>query len=346
MRGITLLGSGWLPWVAATLSSFALLCLAVALAMTVGEMRIPLPVALQALGNGLFDLGYAVNPIQQGVLVDYRLSRALFAACCGGALAVCGVILQALLRNPLAEPYLLGISAGASTGAVAVMVLGLGGAALGVSGGALLGAVLALVTVALLAMGAGGTSERVILSGVAAAQIYNAATATVVTTFASAEQARGVMFWLLGSLGGVRWPDVWLAAPVTLAGFAVCLAHARTLDAFTFGEDAAAALGVSVSRVRLVLFGTTALMTAVMVSIVGAVGFVGLLVPHAVRLVVGPRHSRLLPAALVTGAVFLVLADIMSRVLIARQVVPIGVVTALFGAPAFALILIRARRPA
>ncbi|MBA8914699.1 iron complex transport system permease protein [Methylorubrum thiocyanatum] len=331
---------------AAALASLALLCLAVALAMTVGEMHIPLQVALQALGNALFDLGYAVNPIQQGVLVDYRLSRALFAACCGGALAVCGVILQALLRNPLAEPYLLGISAGASTGAVAVMVLGLGGAAVGVSGGALLGAVMALVTVAFLAIGDGGTSERVILSGVAAAQIFNAATATIVTTFASAEQARGVMFWLLGSLGGVRWPDVWLATPVTLAGFAVCLTHARTLDAFTFGEDAAAALGVSVSRVRLVLFGTTAAMTAVMVSIAGAVGFVGLLIPHTVRLVVGPRHSRLLPAALVTGAVFLVLADILSRVLIARQVVPIGVVTALFGAPAFALILTRARRPA
>jgi iron complex transport system permease protein len=346
MRGAALPGSRWLPWVATALASLALLCLAVALAMTVGEMRIPLPVTLQALGNALFGLGYAVNPIQQGVLVDYRLSRALFAACCGAALAVCGVILQALLRNPLAEPYLLGISAGSSTGAVAVMVLGLGGAAVGISGGALLGAVLALVTVALLAMVAGGTSERVILSGVAATQIFNAATATVVTTFASAEQARGVMFWLLGSLGGVRWPDVWLAAPVTLAGFAVCLAHARTLDAFTFGEDAAAALGVSVSRVRLVLFGTTAAMTAVMVSIAGAVGFVGLLVPHAVRLVVGPRHSRLLPAALVTGALFLVLADILSRVLIARQVVPIGVVTALFGAPAFALILIRARRPA
>lgn len=104
MRGAALPGSGWLPWVAAAFASLTLLGLAVAFAMTVGEMRIPLPVALQALGNVLFDLGYAVNPIQQGVLVDYRLSRALFAACCGGALAVCGVILQALLRNPLAEP--------------------------------------------------------------------------------------------------------------------------------------------------------------------------------------------------------------------------------------------------
>jgi iron complex transport system permease protein len=339
-------GSAWLPWCLAAVAALALLGLAIAVAMTVGEMQIPLAVVLRALGNATLDLGYAVSPIQQGVLLDYRLSRALFAASCGGALAVCGVILQALLRNPLAEPYLLGISAGASTGAVAVMVLGLGGAALGISGGALLGAVLAILTVALLAAGSGGTSERVILSGVAAAQIFNAATAAIVTTFASAEQARGVMFWLLGSLGGVRWPDVWLAAPVTLAGFAVCLAHARTLDAFTFGEDAAASLGVSVPRVRLVLFATTAGMTAIMVSIAGAVGFVGLLIPHAVRLVVGPRHIRLLPAALVTGAVFLVLADILSRTLIARQVLPIGVVTALFGAPAFALILTRARRRA
>jgi iron complex transport system permease protein len=345
MTAIGHVGSRRMAWVVAAVVSLVLLGLAIALATTVGEMRIPFSVAVQVIGNGLFDLGFAINPIQQGVLLDYRLSRALFAAACGGALAVCGVILQSLLRNPLAEPYLLGISAGASTGAVAVMVLGLGGAVLGVSGGALLGAVLALLTVTLLALGAGGTSERVILSGVAAAQIFNAATATVVTTFASAEQARGVMFWLLGSLGGVRWPDVWLAGPVTLVGFAVCLAHARTLDAFTFGEDAAAALGVSVPRVRLVLFGTAAAMTAIMVSIAGAIGFVGLLVPHAVRLVVGPSHNRLLPAALVTGAVFLVLADILSRVLIARQVVPIGVITALFGAPAFALILTRARRP-
>ena len=145
---------------------------------------------------------------------------------------------------------------------------------------------------------------------------------------------------------GADQPDVWLAAPVTLVGFAICLAHARTLDAFTFGEDAAASLGVSIPRVRLVLFATTAAMTAIMVSIAGAVGFVGLLIPHAVRLVVGPRHIRLLPAALVTGAAFLVVADILSRTLIARQVLPIGVVTALFGAPAFALILTRARRRA
>jgi iron complex transport system permease protein len=200
--------------------------------------------------------------------------------------------------------------------------------------------------VALLASGAGGASDRVILSGVATSQLFNAATATIVTTLASAEQARGVMFWLLGNFGGVRWPDLWIATPVALAGFGVCMLHAKALDAFAFGADSAAALGVAVTRVRVVLFVTTALMTAVMVSIVGTVGFVGLIIPHAARFLVGAGHARLLPACLVGGALFMIGADILSRVLVPQQILPIGVVTALFGAPAFALILYRARRPA
>ncbi len=337
---------GWGPRLLLGALALAALVLAIALAVTIGEMAIPLAVALKALGNGLFDLGYAVSPIQQGVIFDYRLSRALVAALCGGTLALCGAILQALLRNALAEPYILGISAGASTGAVAVMILGFGGAALGVSGGAFLGAVVALLIVAGLAAGAGDASDRIILAGVAGSQLFNAATSTIVTVFANAEQARGVMFWLLGNFSGVRWPDVWVATPVAFLGFAVCLLHVRALDAFTFGADAAAALGVSVTRVRVVLFGVTALMTATMVSLVGTIGFVGLIVPHAARFVVGPGHARLLPACLMAGAVFMVLADILSRTLIPQQILPIGVVTALVGAPAFALILYRARRAA
>jgi iron complex transport system permease protein len=336
----------WALRIAVALAAAAALCLAVATAVTIGEMRIPLPVAVQALGNGLFDLGYDVSPIQQGVIFDYRLSRALMAALCGGGLALSGAILQALLRNPLAEPYILGISAGASTGAVAVLILGAGGTALTVSGGAFAGALLALATVGLLAAGAGGTGDRIILAGVAGSQLFNAATATIVTTMASAEQARGVMFWLLGSFGGVRWADVGVAAPVALAGFAVCLFHAKALDAFAFGADTARSLGVAVRRVRLVLLATTAVMTAVMVSIVGTVGFVGLVIPHAARFLVGPGHARLLPACLAGGAIFMILADILSRVLVPQQILPIGVVTALFGAPAFAVILQRARRRA
>ena len=338
----------WPARIGLALGALLALTLSVAMAVTIGEMRIPLDTALKALGNGLFDLEFPVSAIQQGVIFDYRLSRALMAGLCGGALALSGAILQALLRNPLAEPYILGISAGASTGAVAVLILGIsiGGTVLSVSAGAFIGSCAALVIVALLASGAGGASDRVILAGVATSQVFNAVTATIVTTLASAEQARGVMFWLLGNFGGVRWPDLWIAAPVAFIGFGICMVHAKALDAFAFGVDAAASLGIAVTRVKVVLFATTAVMTAVMVSIVGTVGFVGLIIPHAARFLVGSGHARLLPACLVVGAIFMILADILSRVLIPQQILPIGVVTALFGAPVFALILYRARRTA
>jgi iron complex transport system permease protein len=270
----------------------------------------------------------------------------LVAASAGAALALSGTVLQAMLRNPLAEPYLLGISAGASTGAVAVMILGFGYGVLTLSGGAFIGAVLAFALVVLLAAGAGGTGERIILCGVAGSQLFNALTSYIVTTSANAEQARGVMFWLLGSLSGVRWPDVYLAAPVTVVGFLVCFWHVRALDAFVFGMDAAASLGIPVRRVQAILLGATALMTATVVSIVGSIGFVGLVIPHAARFIVGPGHGRLLPTAALAGAIFMVVADIISRIIIPQQILPIGVVTALFGAPAFAAILYRARRSA
>jgi iron complex transport system permease protein len=329
---------------ALALVGMGLLMMGIALAVSLGEMHIPLGTTLQALSNRLLGTGYAVSRIQEGVIWDYRLSRALMAACLGGGLAVSGAVLQALLRNALAEPYVLGISAGASTGAVAVVIAGLGGGVVSLSGGAFAGALVALAAVAMLATASGGGTDRVILAGVVASQLFNAVTAYVVTTAANAEQARGVMFWLLGNLSGVGWADLALAAPVVFAATLACMSQARALDALTFGVDAAASLGVSVGRVRALLFMLTAAMTAVLVSIVGTVGFVGLVVPHAARLLVGPGHARLLPAALLAGAILTVLADILSRVLVSQQTLPIGVVTALFGAPAFAAILCRARR--
>lgn len=323
--------------------SLVLLAFMISLAVSIGEIAIPLPTTAMAVANRAFGTAFELSRIHQGIVWDYRLSRALVAASVGAALALSGVILQALLRNPLAEPYVLGISAGASTGAVAVMILGLGYGVLTLSSGAFIGAVIAFLFVALLAAGTGGQNDRVVLSGVAGSQLFNALTSYIVTTSANAEQARGVMFWLLGSLGGVRWPDVYLAAPIAGAGFVLCMFHARALDAFAFGADSAATLGIPVRRVRIVLLGLTALMTAAVVSIVGSIGFVGLVVPHAARFIVGPGHLRLLPAATLMGAIFMVGADIVSRIIIPQQILPIGVVTALFGAPAFAVILYRAR---
>ncbi|MDQ1077831.1 iron ABC transporter permease [Pseudoroseomonas cervicalis] len=331
---------------ALAMGGLLLLGFCIALAVSIGEMAVPLPAVLRTLANRLFDAGYEVPRIQQGVVWDYRLSRALMAACLGGGLAVAGAVLQALLRNPLAEPYVLGISAGASTGAVAVVILGLGGGALALSGGAFLGALAALGLVAALSAAAGGGAERVILSGVVAAQLFSAITACIVALAANAEAARGVMFWLLGNLSGIRWPDLAVAVPAVGLAILVCLSQARALDAFTFGEDAAASLGIRTGPVRALLFAATAAMTAVLVSLAGTVGFIGLVVPHAARFLVGPGHARLLPASLLLGAILTVLADILSRTLVPQQTLPIGVVTALFGAPAFALLLTRFRRAA
>lgn len=325
--------------------SVVMLLAAAWLAMSIGDVDVSPGEVLRILANRLFGAGYAVDPISDGIVWHYRLSRAIVAACVGGALALCGVVLQALLRNPLAEPYLLGISAGASTGAAAVIVLGAGAFTFGLSGGAFLGACLAFIFVAVLAGSGGGGTQRIILAGIASSQLFNAATAFVIASSATAEQARGIMFWMLGSLSAVRWPDTMLALPAVLAALGWCFYRARALDAFTFGEDAAASLGINVRRVRIELFALTALLTAAVVSIVGAVGFVGLVVPHAVRLVLGARHRRLIPATVLAGAVFLVIADIVSRVILPGQVLPIGVITALVGAPIFAVMLWRTRRP-
>ena len=223
-------------------------------------------------------------------------------------------------------------------------ILGLGAGLVSLSMGAFAGALLAFGVVALLARAAGSGAGAIILAGIAGSQLFNAITSFIVARSANAEQARGIMFWLLGNLSGARWPDVTLALPVVVLGAVVCLWQARALDAFTFGADSAASLGVPVRLTQGLLIGVGALMTAVMVSLVGSIGFVGLVIPHAARFLVGARHGRLVPASAVLGAVFLVACDIASRIIIPGQVVPIGVVTALIGAPAFAFILVRARR--
>lgn len=336
----------------AVLSLFgvALLAAAVGAALVIGETPIPLSTVWNVLR---IEAGYPapeVDPIDHGILWSYRLPRAILALACGVSLALSGVVLQALLRNPLSDPYILGLSAGASTGAVAVAILGVGAGALTLSGGAFVGALLAFGFVSWLARmanvnGAGATASlALLLAGVAGAQLFHALTALIIAKSADANQARGIMFWMMGSLSGSRWPDVYLAVPVAVIGAGTIFAHFRSLDAMTFGREAAQSMGIRTGLVMGVLIATTALLTAVMVSMTGAIGFVGLVVPHAMKFIVGVRHSRLIPATALAGGVFLILADIVSRVLIPGQTLPIGVVTALVGAPAFAIILVRSSR--
>lgn len=198
------------------------LALVIAVGVSVGELAIPLQNVFYAISNRTGLTAEPLNRIYESVIWDFRLSRALVAACCGAGLAICGVVLQSLLKNALAEPYVLGVSAGASTGAVSIVVLGLGAGAISLSAGAFAGAFAAFAFVALLTNGARGGNERTILAGVAASQLFNAITAYTISTSASAQQARDVMFWLLGSFSGVRWPEFQLVIVVVLAGLAVC----------------------------------------------------------------------------------------------------------------------------
>jgi iron complex transport system permease protein len=329
---------------ALVVGALAVLLVSIAVATTIGPSdlgpRDAVAVALARLGIAPSGL----STIQEAIVWDLRLPRAVLAAVCGAGLALCGVVLQSLLRNPLADPFVLGISSGASTGAVAIVVLGVGAGSLTLASGAFLGAVVAFGLVLLLGVAAGGRTDRLVLAGVAATQLFSALTAFIVFTAADAEQTRGVLFWLLGSLGTASWDDVVVCGGLVVAGLVVCWAAAGSLDAFTFGEDAASALGVPVLRTRLVLLVVTALLTAVIVSTSGAIGFVGLVLPHAARAVVGARHRVLVPVSAVLGAVFLVWVDVGARTVIAPQELPVGVATALVGVPAFVVVLLRRRR--
>lgn len=329
-------------WLLGCAGITALLC-SIAVAVTIGPSDISprevLDVVWSKLGGGPSGL----SRIADGIVWNLRLPRTLLAAACGAGLAVCGVILQSLLRNPLADPFILGVSSGASTGAVLVVILGIGAGGIGLAGGAFLGSLAAFALVLLLATAAGGTTDRVVLSGVAATQLFSALTSFIVFTAADAEQTRGVLFWLLGSLSSASWRDVAIVSLVVAVGLVVCVACAASLDAFAFGEKAAASLGVNVGAIRLVLLLLTALMTAVIVSTSGAIGFVGLVLPHIARGLVGAGHRRLVPIAAITGAIFLVWVDTAARTLLDPQELPVGVATALIGVPVFAIILLRRR---
>lgn len=321
-----------------------LLLVSVAAATTIGPSDLGPSDAYAAILERLGGPRSQLTTLQQSIIWDLRLPRALLAAACGAGLALCGVILQSLLRNPLADPFILGVASGASTGAVSIVVLGIGAGAVGLAAGAFAGAVVAFGLVLLLAVASGGGMDRTILAGIAATQLFSALTSFIVFTSADAEQTRGVLFWLLGSLSSASWSDVALCGALVFLGVAVCWAFASTLDAFLFGQDAAASLGVSVTRARMVLLVVTALVTAVIVSTSGAIGFVGLVLPHAARALVGTRHRVLVPTATILGAIFLVWVDTAARIVIAPQELPVGVATAIVGVPAFVVILLRRRR--
>lgn len=320
-------------------------------ALGIGAVSIPVHTVLDVV------LRRAGAPIDVALLDDQivwqlRMPRVIGAAATGAGLATCGAVLQSLTRNDLADPYLLGISGGAAVGAVSVIVLGVGVAGL-VSGtmvalGAFAGALLALTLVLALATGRSGSlaPSRTVLAGVAVGQTCAAYTSFVVIMNGDPDAARRVLSWTLGSLAGLRWHSAGFLAGVTIVVVVLLVSFSSSLDAFAFGEAAAGSLGVPVGATRWTLFIGTALLTACLVAFTGAIGFVGLIVPHVVRLSCGPMHRRLLPLSALAGAILLVWADTLARSLVAGQEIPIGVVTAVIGAPVFAWLLRRESRDA
>ncbi len=320
------------------------LLLSIAIATTIG----PAPLDVQdVIGSVLAHLGIGTSPLDAlhgGIVWELRLPRVLTAAAVGAGLALVGAVMQALTRNQLADPYLLGLSSGASLGAVSVLLLGV---TLLLPVAAFAGAILALTATLALASSLGRiTPTRTVLAGVAVSSLAAALTSFVIFWAATGDSYRDVLNWLLGSLAGARWPQVAISlGAMALIGIPLALSG-RVLDAFAFGDTTAASLGFSVSRVRWGLLGASALLTGALVSVSGSIGFVGLVLPHAVRLIIGPSNRPLLPLSALVGGIFLVWADTAARTVFDPRELPVGIVTALIGAPVFAILLARRRSEA
>lgn len=280
------------------------------------------------------------------IITRTRLPRVLLAIVAGAGLSMVGVAVQAMVRNALADPFILGISSGAAVGASSVILFGtfamLGAAAISVA--AFLGALAATVLVYVAARTPAGLSPlRLVLTGTAMAYGFSAVTTVMIFVSPRGEAAKSVMFWMLGSLAPARWSALPTVSIVVAVGIAVLLAWGTRLNALVMGDEVAAGLGLDAGRFRVWLFVVCAAMTGAIVAVVGAIGFVGLVVPHVTRMLVGADHRRVLVIAPLVGALFMIWADVLSRTVVAPQELPIGAITAFVGVPMFVL-LMRTRR--
>ena len=289
----------------------------------------------------------SIRESTQNIVWFLRAPRVLLGALIGAALTLSGVGMQAFTKNPLAEPYVLGISSGASLGAVLAMLLGVSVPVLGklsVSMGAFAGALVSILLVYLLAKSRGSvTPIRLILVGVAVSAMFQAFTNYIVYTAPDDAAVREATFWMLGGLGSAEWEDLPLLLCLVPPAFLLMLALSKSLNAMMMGDSSAITLGVNLNVVRNLLIVITALLTASSVAVSGCIGFVGLVIPHLVRSVVGPDHRKLIPISMLTGAIFLIWVDVGARMIKPPAELPIGILTAFLGAPLF-LWMIRVRR--
>ena len=323
-----------------TVTVFALLAVALVVSAAAGVLVGAVAIAPGDVLSALL----GANDTSGTIIRELRLPRVLGAALVGGALAAAGALLQGMLRNPLADPFVTGTSAGASLGAVVAVALGLEPVLVPLA--AFVGAIAAIALVWRLArLGGRTTVLTVLLAGVVLTSFAGAlVTLILVSSDRLALRLRAVLGWLQGGISVISWSELAVAAAVVAVGVIGALLLAPRIDAYAFGEETAAALGVDLDRTTAAVLATTALLTGAAVAIAGLIGFVGLVIPHALRFLLGATHRRLIIASIPAGAITLVLADLGARTALAPAELPVGVITGIVGAPFFLALLVRSRR--
>ncbi|TET66353.1 MAG: iron ABC transporter permease [Dehalococcoidia bacterium] len=332
------------------LGLFILLVAVVILAAAVGSVQIPFLTTSSIMISKLplVELTPTWTGALETIVLEIRLPRVILAGLVGAALAIAGATYQGLFRNPLADPYLIGVAQGAALGAVIGFLLPATWHSSGFGFGiipllAFSGALMSTAIVYNLArVGKALPVTTLILAGVALGALLGSIVSYLIIS--SGERIHGIMFWLMGSFSLTQWSEAKIVLPYVLLGVVIILLYARSLNLMQLDEEQAQQLGINVERLKLVLLAAATLITAAAVSFVGIIGFVGIIIPHAVRLIWGADYRFLLPLSVLTGAIFLILADIIARTALAPTEIPIGVITALFGAPFFLYLLRRRKR--
>ena len=330
---------GFIFWVIAlSLILVGTIVLAIAIGSTYIEPGEVYKVLLSKLTNGaLFSNSFTV--MTENIIWEIRFPRVLLGAICGAGLALCGVLMQCVTKNPIAEPYILGISSGASCGAVAVIVLG-GISSLGINSittGAFVGSLISGILVFAIGtqMGKTTSTTRLVLSGMAIATIFSSLTNLLIYSAKNSNQAKSALFWTIGSLGGAKWEILLLPFIMLIVVVIVALTMSKSLDILLVGDDSAIILGINIKLIKSIILILATLLTSTLVAITGAIGFIGLVVPHICRTIVGSDHKKLIVLSSLIGAIFLIASDIIARGIFPPIEIPIGIITSLVGGPFF-----------
>ncbi|GIN69793.1 putative ABC transporter permease protein YvrB [Bacillus sp. J14TS2] len=323
------------------------LVITLCLGIGVGTVQVSFKEMMVIFSHHLLPLSIQADPLLDNIVTNIRLPRVMLAGLVGASLSLAGAAFQGLLRNPLADPYTLGVSSGASVGAVVVIFFQISLPFVGLLTLPIASIVAAFITIFIVLFFArkiepGMRVETIILTGIIFSSFLGAFLSLIIAL--SGQELRQIIGWLLGSVSMRGWSYVWIILPFFLIGACLLLVNTRELNAMSFGEEQAQHLGVNVEKRKMLVLFAGSLLTGAAVAVSGTIGFVGLVIPHVTRLLWGPDHKHLLPLSMFIGAGFLILADLIARTIIQPAELPIGVITAIFGAPVFAMVLMRRKR--